>query len=58
MNGRSRRRLAGALAITLGVMLSGGCSRSGREPDVAVRDGLLRQDLLYRLDVASVEMPV
>lgn len=55
MSGRNRR-LAGALAITLGVTLSGGCSRSGRQPDVAaiVEDTEIRADETHALLVGHI----
>lgn len=51
---RRIRRVGGDAEIPIDVRW---VSATNREPDVAVRDGLLRQDLLYRLNVVPLRLP-
>jgi len=51
---RRIRRLGGEVEIPIDVRW---VSATNRDPDQAVRDGLLRQDLLYRLNVVPVKLP-
>jgi DNA-binding NtrC family response regulator len=51
---RKIRRLGGEVEIPIDVRL---VSATNRDPEQAVRDGHLRQDLLYRLNVVPVKLP-
>ena len=51
---RRVRRVGGEAEIPIDVRW---VSATNRDPDQAVRDGLLRQDLLYRLNVVPVKLP-
>jgi DNA-binding NtrC family response regulator len=51
---RRIRRLGGENEIAIDVRL---VSATNRDPEQAVRDGNLRQDLLYRLNVVPVKLP-
>ena len=51
---RTVRRLGGAQEIPIDVRV---LAATNREPHDAVRTGVLREDLLYRLNVISIELP-
>jgi len=51
---RKIRRVGGEAEIAIDVRW---VSATNRDPDQAVRDGMLRQDLLYRLNVVPVKLP-
>jgi DNA-binding NtrC family response regulator len=51
---RTVRRLGGAQEIPINVRV---LAATNREPHAAVRSGALREDLLYRLNVISIELP-
>ncbi|HEY0019239.1 MAG TPA: sigma-54 dependent transcriptional regulator [Longimicrobium sp.] len=51
---RRIRRVGGEAEIPIDVRL---VSATNRDPEAAVRDGNLRQDLLYRLNVVPVKLP-
>ena len=51
---RRIRRVGGEVEIPIDVRL---VSATNRDPEQAVRDGVLRQDLLYRLNVVPVKLP-
>ena len=51
---RKIRRVGGESEIAIDVRW---VSATNRDPDTAVRDGMLRQDLLYRLNVVPVKLP-
>ncbi|HET7228666.1 MAG TPA: sigma-54 dependent transcriptional regulator [Longimicrobium sp.] len=51
---RKIRRVGGEAEIAIDVRW---VSATNRDPEQAVRDGLLRQDLLYRLNVVPVKLP-
>src|SRR3712207_5326279 len=51
---RRIRRLGGENEIAIDVRV---VSATNRDPEQAVRDGNLRQDLLYRLNVVPVKLP-
>ncbi|HEU0012429.1 MAG TPA: sigma-54 dependent transcriptional regulator [Longimicrobium sp.] len=51
---RKIRRVGGESEITIDVRW---VSATNRDPEQAVRDGALRQDLLYRLNVVPVKLP-
>jgi DNA-binding NtrC family response regulator len=51
---RKIRRVGGEAEIPIDVRW---VSATNRDPDQAVRDGALRQDLLYRLNVVPVKLP-
>ncbi|MFL6210708.1 MAG: sigma-54-dependent transcriptional regulator [Pyrinomonadaceae bacterium] len=51
---RTVRRLGGAQEIPINVRV---LAATNREPHEAVRTGVLREDLLYRLNVISIELP-
>jgi len=51
---RKIRRVGGEAEISIDVRW---VSATNRDPDQAVRDGMLRQDLLYRLNVVPVKLP-
>jgi len=51
---RSVRRLGGSRAVPVDFRL---ISSTNREPEAAVRDGSLRQDLYFRINTVTVELP-
>ena len=51
---RSVRRLGGGRAVPVDFRL---ISSTNREPEAAVRDGSLRQDLYFRINTVTVELP-
>ncbi len=51
---RTVRRLGGAQEIPIDVRV---LAATNREPHEAVRNGVLREDLLYRLNVITIELP-
>jgi DNA-binding NtrC family response regulator len=51
---RTVRRLGGAQEIPIDVRV---LAATNREPHTAVRQGALREDLLYRLNVITIELP-
>jgi two-component system, NtrC family, response regulator HydG len=51
---RKIRRVGGDVEIPVDIRW---VSATNREPDVAVRDGMLRQDLFYRLNVVPLRLP-
>ena len=51
---RSMRRLGGGMEIPVDVRV---LAATNRDPHEAVRDGRLREDLLYRLNVITIELP-
>ncbi len=51
---RSMRRLGGGMEIPINVRV---LAATNRDPHAAVRDGQFREDLLYRLNVITIELP-
>src|SRR3954451_18916409 len=51
---RSLRRLGGRQELPIDVRL---LAATNRNPDTAVREGTLRSDLLYRLNVIQIQLP-